>query len=171
MADLLTHVLVAYVVLTAASWRFDRITSRWVAVGMGGAAIPDLGKVGILLDGTTVSSLLDVPFSWGPLGTLGGVLLVAGVVALAFAPRHRRRAYGFLVAGGVLSLLLDGLRVYADGRASSWLYPVTWWRPPTPNLYVSSDPRVLAVALVAAATVFAADRRLVDRASAGERER
>lgn len=158
MADLLTHVLVAYVVLTTLGWTVNGITQRWVVVGMGGAALPDLGKVSRLLDDRTVGEVLGVPFSYGPVSTVGGVCLVAGLVALAFRAQHRRRAYAFLLAGGALSLVGDGLRAFPDGSSTTWLYPVTWWRPPTPGLYVSSDPRVLAVVGLLAAVVFVVDR-------------
>jgi hypothetical protein len=81
-----------------------------------------------------------------------------------FDPGLRKRAFAALVVVGALSLLLDGLRTYADGRANFWLYPL-WWRPPTPNLYVSAAPQVLAVALYIAVVVFPIDtgrlRRLV----------
>ncbi len=157
MADLLTHVLAAYALATAARWRlgFDR---RWVPPAMGGAALPDLVKLRLLVGPGTVESLLGLRFSYDAVPTLGGVLLLAGAVALAFdAPR---RAYGFVLLGGCSALVLDGLRVFADGRAGAYLYPVTWWHPPTPGLYVSSDPRVLAVALAVAGAVALADRRL-----------
>jgi|GEM_PF-199071 len=162
MADLLTHVLAVYVLLTAAGWRFERVTRSWVVVGMGGAAIPDLVKIGILLDPRTVEAALGVPFGYRPLSTLGGVALVAGVVALLFGRCHRWRAYGALLAGGVTSLLLDGCRVFVTGRAGPYFYPLTWWRPPSPNLYVTADPRVLGVALATALVVFLADRRRSD---------
>ena len=158
MADLLTHLLVAYAVLTAVSWRVDWLDRPWVVVGVGGAAIPDLVKLDVVLDDAAVSATLGVPFSYEALSTLGGVVLVAGVLALAF-PR-RGRAVGLVAAGGVLSVLGDGLRMYADGRASAWLYPVSNWRPPTPNLYVSADPRVLLVALLFAGVVWLVDRRV-----------
>lgn len=172
MADLLTHVLSVYVVLTVASWRIDRIRPRWVAVGMCGGAIPDLVKVDLVVDSATVERVLGFPFTWGAVSTLGGVVLLAGAIALAFDDRHRRRAFAFLLAGGVTSLVLDGLRVYADGRASPWLYPLTRWRPPTPSLYVTSDPRIVVVAVAVAAVVFALDRRREsgdDRADRGRR--
>jgi hypothetical protein len=157
MPDLLSHVLLAYALLTVAGWRIDRLADEWVAVGVAGAAIPDLIKVEILVDSAAVSRALGVPFDVKAVGTLGGVLLVAGLIALAFG-RRWRPAYASLVAGGGSALVLDGLRAYADGRAGFWLYPVPW-RPPTPSLYVSSDPRVLAVAVVVAAAVVVADRR------------
>jgi hypothetical protein len=67
----------------------------------------------------------------------------------------------FLVAGGTCSFVVDGLRAYADGYASFWLYPL-WWRPPTPSLYVTSNPRVLAVTITAATRIFVVDRYLLD---------
>ncbi|MFB6139696.1 MAG: hypothetical protein ABEJ26_04595 [Halosimplex sp.] len=158
MADLLTHVLAVYVVLTVASWRIDAIAPRWVAVGMCGGAIPDLVKIHLVVDSMTVERALGVPFLYAPLSTLGGVVLVAGAITLAFDRRYWGRAYAFLVAGGFTSLVLDGMRVYVDGRASPWLYPFTWWHPPTPSLYVTSDPRVLVVGVAVAAVVFALDR-------------
>ncbi|MHC3379846.1 metal-dependent hydrolase [Haloarcula sp. H-GB5] len=160
MADLLTHLLVPYILLTVASWRVDWLDQRWVVVGMGGAAIPDLVKVGIVVDKRIVEALIGVPFSYVPLSTLGGVLLLAGIIAVAFERRHWRPVFGLVTFGGLTSLLLDGMRVYADGRASAWLYPFTNWRPPTPSLYVSSDPTVLVVALLTAGTVAVLDRRM-----------
>ncbi|NHX39341.1 MULTISPECIES: metal-dependent hydrolase [Haloarcula] len=160
MADLLTHLLVTYILLTVASWRADWLDQRWVVVGMGGAAIPDLVKVGIVLNERVVEAFLGVPFSYMPVSTLGGVLLLAGVITVAFERRRWRRVFGLVTFGGLTSLLLDGMRVYADGRASAWLYPFTNWRPPTPSLYVSSDPTVLVVALLAAGTVAVIDRQI-----------
>ncbi|MDT3434242.1 hypothetical protein [Haloarcula sp. 1CSR25-25] len=160
MADLLTHLLVPYAILTVAGWRVGWLDRRWVVVGMGGAAIPDLRKVEIVIDETTVETLLGIPFTYVPFSTLGGVLLVAGAISIAFERRHWGRVYGLVTFGGLTSLLLDGLRVYADGRAGAWLYPFTNWRPPTPSLYVSSDPTVLVVALLAAGTVAVLDRRI-----------
>lgn len=161
MADLLSHLLVAFALLTIASWRVGWLTRRWVVVGTGGAAIPDLVKVGILLDADTVAAALGIPFSYTPLSTLGGVLIVAGLITLAFERDRWRRVYGLVVTGGVLSLVGDGLRAYADGRASAYLYPLSNWRPPTPSLYVSSDPRVLVAAVGLATVVVAVDRYVV----------
>ena len=160
MADLLTHVLAVYVLLTLVSWRADAITPRWIAIGMAGGAIPDLVKVGIVLDDEIVEGAIGLPFTWAPISTLGGVLLVAAAITLAFDRRFWRRIYAFLVIGGFTSLVLDGMRVYADGQSGPWLYPFTWWYPPTPSLYVTSDPRILVAAIVVAGVVFAIDQRL-----------
>lgn len=157
MADLLTHVLVAYVVLTVASWRVD-VPRRWVVVAICGAAMPDLVKAKVVFfDLLGVRSVFGVELAFAGFNRLGGVLLMAGAVAAFFGSRWRR-AYAFVAFGGLSSLLVDGLRVYADGRADFYLYPLTWWRPPTPSLYVTSDPRVLVTALTVSVAVFLADR-------------
>jgi len=157
MADLLTHVLVPFVLLTPASWRFDRLSKRWIVLVMAGAAIPDLVKIDNVLDEGLIQTALGVPFSYDPISTLGGVLIIAGAITLCFGT-ERRRVYAVLVFGGLTSLVLDGLRVFVDGQANFWLYPFVWWRPPAPSLYVTSDPGVLVVALAASTLVFLLDR-------------
>lgn len=157
MADLLTHVLVPFVLLTPLSWRLSWLSDRWIVLAMAGAAIPDLVKVGIVLDSGVVESLLGIPFSYAPISTLGGVLVIAAAIAVCFG-EHARRAYAYILLGALTSLVLDGLRVFADGYANFWLYPFVWWRPPTPSLYVTSNPRVTVVAVAAAAAVLFADR-------------
>jgi hypothetical protein len=162
MADLLSTICVAYVLLTVASWRIEWLTDRWVVLGLAGTAIPDLVKVGILLDERTVESALGVPFTYAPLGTLGGVVVVTALLTLGFARRHWRRVFPLVLSGGVVGVALDGLRAYADGHAGPYLYPLLW-RPPTPNLFVSADPLVLVVALAAAAATALLDRRVIGR--------
>ena len=62
MADLLTHVLVPFVLLTPLSWRFRWLTDRWIVLAMAGAAIPDLVKIGIVVDDGVIESLAGAPF-------------------------------------------------------------------------------------------------------------
>jgi hypothetical protein len=168
MAELLTHVLAVYVLLTVASWWLDGLTARWIPVGMAGAIIPDLVKIGLVVDAEVIEGLLGVPFSYGPISSVAGVLVIAAGITLAFT-EARRRVFALLVAGGLSSLALDGLRLFADGQSSFWLYPL-WWRPPTPNLYVTSDPRVTVAAVAVSAVVFLLDRYVVDRDVAGPAE-
>ena len=163
VADLLSHVLIAYALFTIASWLIESFTHRWVALGMGGAAIPDLVKLELFVDAGVIQHTLHIPFDYTPISTLTGVLLLAGVITLLFT-HERRRVYTLLVTGGLLSLLVDGLRAYADGHASFWLYPL-WWRPPTPSLYVTSDLRVLASTLAVATVVALVDRVIIDTAA------
>lgn len=162
MADLLTHILVAFVVLTIAGWRIDWLARRWIAVGMVGALLPDLNQLGRLLSGPAIERLVGVPFHYGAFHTIGGVLVLAGLGAVLFA-EHHWRAFGVLLAGGLSHFLVDGFKMHADGRAETWLYPITWWRHPAPDLYVSANPRVLAVALACATVVFTVDRYWISR--------
>lgn len=166
MADLLTGIFVTWGILTAVSWRVDRLRPPWIVVAMGGVAIPDLVKIRLLVDGTTVETLLGMPFSWGGIETIGGVALLAGAITMAFDRRWWPRVYTLLVAGGAVGLLLDGLRMFADGRSGTWLFPVLpTYRPPTPGLFVTSNLAVPVVATAAAGLVFVADRYLVDRST------
>jgi hypothetical protein len=157
MADLLTHVLVPYILMTVFGW-IREIPRELIPVTMGGAAIPDLVKVSILVDPGRLSELLGVPFSYSSISSLAGVLLVAGVIALLFDNESRKTVYGMLVFGGSTALVLDALRTFADGSAGFWLYPL-WVRSPTPNLYVTSDPRVVIVAICVSLVVATIDRR------------
>jgi len=144
MAELLSHVLIAYTVFTVASWRVNWLTKSWVAIGMIGSLLPDLSRIGLFVTDATIEATLGVPFGIGAIHTLGGVVLCAAIGSLVVAD-SRRRAFGLLVTGGLSHLLTDGLKVWADGAASAWLYPLSWYRHPTPGLYVSSDYRVLVV--------------------------
>ncbi|NGM69542.1 metal-dependent hydrolase [Natronolimnobius sp. AArcel1] len=162
MAELLSHVLIAYTLATIASWRLEWLTRRWVAIAMIGALIPDVNRVGLFVSDATLERLVGVPVSVDAIHTLGGVVVLSGIGAMVLSA-HQRRAFGVLLAGALSHLLVDGLKAYADGAADAWLYPLTWYRHPTPNLYVSSDPTVLVVTVVGALAVVVCDRILRER--------
>jgi len=165
MADLLSHVLFAFAALTVAGWAVEWLGPRWVAVGMAGAILPDLDEVGSLVDGYALGEVLGVPFEWGAIHTLGGVLFLAAAAALLFQDGRRRRAFALLVAGGISHLAVDGLKVWADGASGVSLYPFSWWRTPTPGLYASADRRVVVLAVAVAGTVWLLDWSLRNRPS------
>ena len=157
MADLLTHVLFAYALATVASWRWERLTRPWIAVVMIGALLPDLNRIGLLITDAAIETVLGISFDIDGIHTLGGAVLLAGAGAMVVADGHRR-VFALLLAGALSHLLVDGVKAYADGEAGVWLYPFTWYRHPTPNLYVSSDPSVLVAALLIAIAVTGLDR-------------
>jgi membrane-bound metal-dependent hydrolase YbcI (DUF457 family) len=162
MADLLSHVLIAFIVFTVAGWAVDWLGRRWVAVGMVGAILPDLDLAEVLVDGSVVSRSIGLPFDWGAIHTLGGVLLLAAAGAVLFErAAQRRRAFLLLGAGGIVHLAVDGTKAWADGANGVSLYPFSWWRNPTPGLYAPGDRRVLVVAVVVAGAVWLLDRYLV----------
>ena len=158
MPDLLTHVLLAYVAAMGVAWVAPWFPRRLVPVGMVGAVLPDLVKVSLLVPNVVMESTLGVPFSWYPLHRLGGVLVLAGLGALLFDRTYRRPAFGTLLAGASTHLFLDSLIRRANGLTPPYLYPFSWWQPPSGDLYLSSDPWPAVVAVVAAAAVFAYDR-------------
>ncbi len=59
------------------------LDQRWVVVGMGGAAIPDLVKVGIVLIERVVEAFLGVPFTYR-LSLHSAESCCSGVVTVAF---------------------------------------------------------------------------------------
>ncbi|MGQ3414358.1 metal-dependent hydrolase [Natrinema sp. LN54] len=156
MADLLSHVLLAYAGCTVASW-YRPIPDRWIAVVMVGAILPDLNRITLLVANGTLEGILGTPFDFDALSTFGGGIVLAGIGAMVVADRHRR-VFAALLAGVLSHYVIDGVKAYADGAAGAWLYPFTWARHPTPSLYVSSDPAVLTVAVSVAAIAFALDR-------------
>lgn len=166
MAELLSHVLHAFVLFTVLSWWVGWLTRRWVAVGMVGAILPDLNRIDMLVDGDTIEAVIGIPWGWGGLHTVGGVLLLAAIGAVLFSDRHEQlRAFGLLTGGAVLHLVVDSLKLWADGFAGAYWYPLTWYRPPTPGLYVSADRWVTVASVALAVVVFAADRWYRNRAS------
>jgi len=162
VADLLSTVLVTVALVTVAGWAVDWIGPPWVAIAIGGAMIPDLGRLSLVVDPLAVEGAVGVPFDLVALETLGGLLVVAALITVWFDRAVWGRVYGLLVAGGLVHLGLDALRVFVDGHSADWLFPfLPGVRPSSPNLFVSSDPRVLVVAGVGCAIVLAVDRWVV----------
>ncbi len=162
MAELLTHVLVAYALFTAAGWYLEWLDERWVAVGMVGSVLPDLNRLALVVPAERVTDFTGVAFDWGGLHTVGGALLLSAIGATLFVRRRdQRRAFLVLFAGALSHLIVDFPQRYADGDALTnlYLYPVSSARPPTPGWYVSADRWVAVVALAVAAAVFVVDRR------------
>ncbi|MFB6301652.1 MAG: metal-dependent hydrolase [Haloferacaceae archaeon] len=160
MTDLLTHVLVAYLLATLVERRTSRLDRRHVPVVMVGALVPDVAKVHLVL-GDPVSAVAGVDASWYALQTVGGVAALVAIGAVLIGPDERRRALGLLAAGAASHMLLDVPVQRADGLSPPYLYPLTWWRVPSLDLYLSSDvwPALVAVAAVAALFIVRRCRR------------
>jgi len=75
MPDLLTHVLVAYILATLLSARYEWLTPQFVTLVMLGAIVPDLTKIRLLIDSALIESLLTIPFDWNAIHTTGGALV------------------------------------------------------------------------------------------------
>jgi hypothetical protein len=169
MPDLLAHALAAYVLGTLLSWRYDWLTSAYVTVAMAGAFVPDLTKVGLLVHESVVFAAIGRPFSWAPLHYLGGVVLsvLVGVLLVAPGGRRRIRVLSLLSVGAASHLFLDALLRTASGRAFMVFWPLTNWRPPTPGLYLSTEPWPTLFFGVLAGVVWYVDRQRGQRAAGG----
>jgi len=155
MPDLLAHALVAYTVCRLLSWRYDWLDTRYVTVGMAGAFIPDLVKIKLLVSGQQIEWLLGVPFSWEALMTAGPVLLLIMVGGLVVVRAERRRVITLLGTGAASHLATDALLKTPSGYSFPVLWPLSRYHPPTPGLYLSTNPTPTIVAATLALAVFA----------------
>ena len=158
MPDVLTHVLVGYCLGTLLRRFDDRLRPAHVTLVMLGALSPDLVKIRILLPGAAVDALLAVPFSWDPLHTLGGSVIVVGLGALLVGPDQRRLALALLAVGALSHHALDLLLRTASGYTYPVLWPLTQYQPPAGGLYLSSDRWPAVVAGGVAAVLWAGTR-------------
>lgn len=160
--DLLTHVLVGYVLGTLLSFRDERVRQAHVTLVTIGALSPDFVKLQLLLPDGLVTWLLGVPFSWSPLHTLGGSVLVICLGTLVLAPEYRTGAIALFAIGAGSHHLLDLLLVTPTGYSYAVFWPLVEYRPPAGGLYLSSDRWPAFVAGCCAAVVWVLDRHRDD---------
>lgn len=139
MPDLLTHVLVCYVLATLLSFRYDWLTPAFVTVAMLGALVPDLTKIALLIPSAQVETFLGIPFAWRAIHMFGGTLVAITIGALLTSQKHRRRVFLLLALGAASHHILDAFLINPSGYSYAIFWPFTTYNPPTPNLYLSSD--------------------------------
>ncbi|WP_049890338.1 metal-dependent hydrolase [Natronorubrum sulfidifaciens] len=165
MADVLTHVLVGYIIGTLLSIRYERVQPTHVTLVMIGALSPDFVKIELLVPDGLVMALLGVPFSWSPLHTLGGTVLVICLGSLLLAPEYRAQALALFAIGALSHHTLDVLLMTPTGDAYAVFWPLTEYRLPAGGLYLSSDRWPALVAGLVAVVVWSVARRRRDAAS------
>ncbi len=166
MAEWLTHVLLMYAVGTAATWHHRWFDSRWVAVGMIGAILPDLSRFYLIVPDETITQITGLPFAWNGLHTLAGILLLSGIGGMVFTRTiDQRRGFAVLLAGALFHIVVDIPQTYADGLTITnlYFYPFSSWRGITPGWYVPADRWVVLISAVAAILVWMVDRYLTNR--------
>ena len=139
MADLLTHVLTAYILATVCSWRYEWLTPPFVTVAIVGAMIPDLNRLDLVVSAELITAVTGLPFDWDAFHTLGGSLLAVLIGSLLVPPPYRRRVGALLLLGAASHHALDLLLLNASGYSYAVFWPVTGFNPPSPNLYLSTD--------------------------------
>lgn len=152
MPDLLTHVLVGYVLGALLTTRATGFSKAMTTVVMLGALLPDLTKIQLIISDAQMEAALGLPFAWRALHTFGGVLVTASIGSLLVGAANRRRVLVFLLVGAVSHLILDSLLVKPSGYAAPLWWPFITTGFPTPGLYVSYDrwPALIAGTLAAA---------------------
>jgi hypothetical protein len=159
MPDLLAHALIAFAVCTALAWRYPWITPAYVTVGMAGAFIPDLANARMIVPDGLVTWLLGVPSDWSGIHTTGGAILGIAIGVVLVIDRERRRVGALLAIGAGTHLLADALLLKPSGRSFAVFWPLTRWHPPTPGVYLSTDPWPTAAAALVAGCVWWVVRR------------
>lgn len=154
MPDILTHVLVGYVLGTLLSFRLRWLTPQYVSVAMLGTLVPDLTKIKLLVPSGQVEGLLGIPFDWFAIHTLGGGLVAVAIGALCTTNQHRRRVLGLLLLGASSHLFLDALLINASGHSYAVFFPFSAVHPPTPGLFLSTDRWPAVVSGLLAVTVW-----------------
>lgn len=157
MPDLLTHVLIAYVV-GAAVVRWMGASDRYLPAVLVGAVAPD-GMKATVPPEIVAGTALGLPYSFWGLHTLGGVVVLSGIGAVTLRASDRRPGFRFLLCGGVSHLVLDLFVIRVDGVAPPYLFPVLGWLPPAVNLYASTDLWTIPVATALALPVWMVRRR------------
>lgn len=166
MPDLLAHALFAYAIGTALSWRYEWVRRPHVTAVMAGAFVPDLAKAGLVVESSTIQRALGFPFDWFGLHTVGGVVLTIMLGVSLVVVGERKRTALLLGLGAGSHLLADALLLTPSGRSAPLLWPLTGYAPPTPGLYLSTEPEPTVVAAMLAFVVWAVTRdRSADRPS------
>ncbi|QIO24105.1 metal-dependent hydrolase [Haloarcula sp. JP-L23] len=153
MADLLTHVLVGFILGSILAVGFRWKAPPFVAVVMVGALLPDLAKIAMILPPRVVEETLGIPFDWFAVHTPFGTLLVAGIGSLLVSETIRRRVFVLLLIGGASHLVLDSLLISPSRFYHVLFWPLTTQFVSLPGLYLSSDrwPSIVAACLAVVA--------------------
>jgi hypothetical protein len=139
MPDILTHVLVGYILGTLLAVRYEWLTPEYVTLVMLGALTPDLTKIDLLVPSERIELLFGIPFDWFALHVFGGNLVVLLLGALLVAPGYRKRVFLLLALGATSHHALDLLLLSPSSYAYPVLWPVTAYNPPAGMLFLSSD--------------------------------
>lgn len=107
MADLLTHVLIAYIAAKLLSLRYPWITKPYLTAAMLGGVLPDLNRIELLVPADAVEGITGLPFSWGGLHRTGPIVVSILIIAYLVPKRYRTRLLAMLALGAGLHLFAD----------------------------------------------------------------
>ena len=158
MPDLLSHVLIVYILYKPTDWYFSWFSNQTLGVVMIGTILPDLAKIRQILPAEPIEQILGQELILNGIHRLGPTAVLAGIGAMLFKHGKRRQAFAWLMTGAGLHFALDITVKRAGDVAPPYLYPVTWWEPPALNLLQSSDTWPYIFTTTIAIIVWIADR-------------
>ena len=159
MADLLTHALVAFSIGTVLSWRFEKITPQFITLIMIGSVLPDLTRIGLIIKSAWIEKSLGIPFSWQPLHTIGGVVIVILLISLLVGKKDNKTILPLLALGAFSHLFLDAFLIKASGHSYTMFFPFTSYSPQTPGFYLSTDVWPVMIAGIIAIIIWMIDSK------------
>lgn len=154
MADLLTHVLIAYIAAKLLSLRYPWITKPYLTAAMLGGVLPDLNRIELLIPAEAIEGITGVPFSWGGLHRTGPIVISMLIIAYLVPRRYRRRVIAMIALGAGLHLFADLFLGAGFEAAFAVLWPLTDWQPVLPGFYSSRDIRIAPLFMVFAAVTW-----------------
>ena len=124
MTDLLTHVLIAFAVGQLIASVYPWVTRSYRTAILTGALIPEMVKIGLIIPGATMTTLLGMKFSWNPLASIYGVTISILIGTLIVVPDARRRIFLTLAVGVLTHIVLDIFVVQPAPTIGFLLWPV-----------------------------------------------
>lgn len=161
MADLFTHVIVAFTIAVVLSWKLAWVTRPMIPVAMVGAAIPDLNRIDLLIPEEAITALTGIPWTWGVLHRAGGALLIIALFTLLVRRDLRKPVFALLTIGVCSHFVLDYFLWQPTGETNLLLWPFLDVAVDYQGVYRSSDRWMAVVATIVAGVVLAIDRIVV----------
>ncbi|WGI17682.1 metal-dependent hydrolase [Methanonatronarchaeum sp. AMET-Sl] len=152
MADLLTHVLIIYIILKIMSMKTNYIKKEHIPIGMIGAILPDLSRIQHIIPPEHIQQLLGTPYSWWGLHTLIGTTITALLITYLFDKKHRKKIFTLLIIGAISHLILDYYLLKPTPSQYWGFYPLIIDRP-TNMLYLSTDITPAIITTTTAITI------------------
>lgn len=159
MADLLTHVLVAYTIGILLSVKYTWINSSMVTAMMVGSAIPDLTRVGLIVQPSRIEDM-GIPFAFSPIHTLAGSFVIVLILACFVDSRYFKPVVIVLTLGMLSHHILDLFLMNVSGYSYAIFWPATIYQPPAFGPYMSTDMWPAVIALLAATLAFMVKKHL-----------
>ncbi len=154
MPDLLSHLFIAYSISLLLSWRYRWIDNKYIVICLVGSIIPDLSKIYLVIPSNIIENILGIQFSWLSLTTTGGVFISVLIGGLSVDPKKRKPVFILLMLGSITHLVSDYLLKTPTGHSYPIFWPLTQWHPPTPGLYLSTQPQPTIITAIIAISIY-----------------